>query len=106
MGLITKKHKLYFVTDGGQFRRLDKAAPQLFIYILKAFSEGGREKEYQEKNKDVKKWNEYQPIRMSLPEDHQTSFKILQQAIGGHPRLKNITISYNGTWRPLVVLSV
>lgn len=103
---ITKKHKLYFRTSNQSIRRLDKTVPQIYMFILNAFTGGDAEKRYSEKNKDVSHWSNYRSITLELPEDHEISFGILQNAVDPIMKKKKIEISYNGTWRPLVMLEM
>lgn len=104
MASITKKNKLYFRDKNEVIRRLDKVAPQIYIYIITQFLKGEAEKEYQELNKGVTSWKGFKPIEMTLPEDHKMSFNILANVVNTFKKPKSIVISHNGSWRPLVNL--
>lgn len=106
MASITKKNKLYFRTEKDVIRRLDKVAPQLYGLILSGFITGDLDKQYKELNKNVASWKEFKPINLIVPEDHKISFGLLQYAINPVKKTKIITISHNGSWRPLVRLKM
>lgn len=93
---ITKKHKLYFRDQGtGAVRRLDKASPVIYSFVIKYFLEGPGSKEHEEINKDVKEWKKYKPVDLPVPEEHQEEFNKLSKT-------KGLEISYNSSWLPLV----
>ena len=95
---INKKHKLYFRDQVTQsVRRLDKASPIIYAFVIKHFLENDGQKEHQELNKDVKSWKEYKPVQLPLPEEYHQEFKKLS-------RTKGLVISYNSSWLPLANL--
>jgi len=102
---ITKKHKLYFREKGLSIRRLDKASPGIYIYILRQFIEGDANEKYWKLNEKVNHWSDYRPIEMILPTELNDSFKTLVN-LAGSQKTNTVTISYNGSWRPLVNLMI
>ena len=102
---ITKKHKLYFRDGQLVIRRLDKLVPMIYLHILKLFIEGDANNRYLELNKNVRHWSNYKPIPIELPKEFENSFKVLIKTIG-NPYLDKVIISYNGSWQPLVELTL
>lgn len=101
---IKRNHKLYFRQSNGILRRLDKVSRTLYDLIIVSFLQGSSSKLYELLNKKVKKWDEYKAIPISVPLVHKLEFKKLQKIQGGGS--ERITISYNGSWKPLVDLSL
>lgn len=100
---ITKKHKLYVRSANGSLRRLDKLSPDIYGRIILLFLKGDGEQRYSKINKDVKTWQKLIPIAMPmLPEDN-LKFRKLHKELGlVGSGIKEIVVSYNGSWKPLV----
>ena len=96
---ITKKHKLYVRDTSGILRRLDKLSPELYSEIILLFLRGDGEKVYSILNKGIST-KDLKPIPMAIPLKLKVAFEALQKALKNP--LKKITVSYNGSYQPLV----
>ena len=102
---MSKKHKFYFRAEGDELRNLENISPKIVQFITTSFIKNGAQKEYEELNKDVRHWNEYKPITMQLPPELHTEFEKIQYVVDHFCKATSITISYNGSWKPLVELT-
>ena len=94
---VTKKHKLYYKDHTGSLRRFDKASIRLYYFIIHIFLKGYANIVYAERNKEVKKWDEFTAIDVVIPEHLTKEFEL-------HFKNKTTTITYNGHWKPLARL--
>ena len=95
---ITKRHKLYAKKNNcGTVRNLARMSPALYLHIINYMVKEGNDI-YAEHNKDVKHWSDFSPIDIVIPNE----LNVLVDEL----RLRGFSneISYNGTWKPLVVL--
>jgi len=99
--LITKKHKLYFRDHrNNSIKRLDKVSKKVYLHILNEFLANGADKAWAKLNDKVTTWEKLKPLPMQLPQELKEDF---DKILGSRER---ITISYNGSWRPLVELTL
>ena len=103
---ITKNHKLYFRTSDGTIKGLDKVARNIYIDILNAFFSGKHKARYARKNKRVKVWSKYKPIPFIISDERTIEFLLLSKQIDSKRGYEPIVISYNGSWKPLVTISL
>ena len=103
---ITKNHKLYFRTSDGTIKRLDKVARNIYIDVLNAFFSGKHKAKYERKNKRVKDWSKYKPVTFILSKERTIEFLLLSKQIDRKRGYEPIVISYNGSWQPLVEITL
>ena len=103
--LIKRKHKLYVRSSDLSVRRLDKISQDLYDLVIVEFLKGDGEKRYSMLNADVKHWGDYKPIQMTLEKKFHQQLFSLNKALG-NLKGASITVSYNGSWKPLARLKL
>ena len=96
---ILKNHKMYVRPDqkSDSVRNLAKLSPALYVYIYERFQSGGGQEQYAQINQAVKHWKDWQPLDFRLSAD-------LSKELDRITKQEELTVYYNGSWRPLVVL--
>lgn len=97
---VIKKHKMYVRPNSknDSIRNLAKLSPELYIFVFEQFTKKGAEAKYQSINKDVKHWKDYKPVDIFLSENMSNAMRKITKK-------ENITVYYNGSWRPLARLN-
>lgn len=103
---IFRKHKMYVRGRNGMLRRLDRLSPNIYETVLVAFMHGGASKRYEVVNKNVKHWKDWQPISLELEVKFKDEFNNILKKVLGFEKVKNFTVYYNGSWKPLVQLTI
>lgn len=96
---ILKNHKMYVRTNpkSDSVRNLAKLSAALYVFIYERFQQETTQKQYNLLNKEVKHWKDWQPLAIQLSEE-------LTKELDRITKKKELTIYYNGSWRPLVKL--
>jgi len=94
---ITKKHKLFYRTEKGELRNLQRANIITYLWLIDQFLNKGWNQIYFDVNKDVKKWNQFKPLVKEPPAEIKTELQKLTKG-------KAMTFYYNGSWKPLINL--